>query len=68
MKAAPLAAGVGRRLDPRGTAPPKALLRFAGKSLLQRHRAALDRDFPADLGRAPDPILPRLVDLPLMTA
>ena len=37
MKVALLAAGVGRRLDPAGTAPPKALLRFAGKSLLQRH-------------------------------
>jgi choline kinase len=37
MKVAMLAAGVGRRLDPAGTAPPKALLRFAGKSLLQRH-------------------------------
>jgi choline kinase len=37
MKVALLAAGVGRRLDPSGAAPPKALLRFAGKSLLQRH-------------------------------
>lgn len=37
MKVALLAAGVGRRLDPTGEAPPKALLRFAGKSLLQRH-------------------------------
>jgi choline kinase len=32
-----LAAGVGNRLDPSGQAPPKALLRFAGHSLLQRH-------------------------------
>jgi choline kinase len=37
MKVALLAAGVGRRLDPSGAAPPKALLRFAGRSLLQRH-------------------------------
>ena len=37
MKVALLAAGVGHRLDPSGQAPPKALLRFAGQSLLQRH-------------------------------
>ena len=37
MKVALLAAGVGHRLDPSGKAPPKALLRFAGQSLLQRH-------------------------------
>jgi choline kinase len=37
MKVALLAAGVGRRLDPSGNAPPKALLRFAGDSLLKRH-------------------------------
>jgi choline kinase len=36
-KVALLAAGVGNRLDPSGQAPPKALLRFAGRSLLQRH-------------------------------
>ncbi len=32
-----LAAGVGTRLDQDGEAPPKALLRFGGESLLQRH-------------------------------
>ena len=37
MKVAMLAAGVGTRLDQDGEAPPKALLRFAGESLLQRH-------------------------------
>jgi choline kinase len=37
MKVAMLAAGVGMRLDPDGEAPPKALLRFARRSLLQRH-------------------------------
>jgi choline kinase len=37
VKVAMLAAGVGRRLDLYGQAPPKALLRFAGESLLQRH-------------------------------
>jgi choline kinase len=37
MKVVMLAAGLGFRLDPDGTAPPKALLRIAGQSLLQRH-------------------------------
>jgi choline kinase len=37
MKVAILAAGAGMRLDPGGEGPPKALLRFAGQSLLQRH-------------------------------
>ncbi len=37
MKVAMLAAGVGARLDQDGQAPPKALLRFGGESLLQRH-------------------------------
>jgi choline kinase len=37
MKVAMLAAGVGSRLDTAPAARPKALLRFAGKSLLQRH-------------------------------
>ena len=32
-----LAAGVGNRLDRSGNGPPKALLRFAGESLLKRH-------------------------------
>ena len=38
MKAIMLAAGVGRRLyGDSKTQPPKALLSFAGKTLLQRH-------------------------------
>jgi choline kinase len=37
MKAVILAAGVGRRLDGGDDHPPKALLRFDGKTLLQRH-------------------------------
>ena len=37
MKVAMLAAGVGNRLDRSGNGPPKALLRFAGESLLKRH-------------------------------
>jgi choline kinase len=37
MQVAMLAAGVGRRLGIGEAAPPKALLRFDGKSLLQRH-------------------------------
>jgi choline kinase len=37
MKVALLAAGVGTRLDRDPAAPPKALLRFAGESLLKRH-------------------------------
>jgi choline kinase len=42
LKAVILAAGVGARLyGDEGTQPPKALLRFGGKSLLQRHVEAL---------------------------
>ena len=37
MKVAMLAAGVGRRLGRGEHAPPKALLRMGGKTLLQRH-------------------------------
>ncbi len=37
MKIAMMAAGVGSRLDPNPDNPPKVLLRFQGKSLLQRH-------------------------------
>ena len=37
MKATMLAAGVGQRLGMGAHAPPKALLRFDGKTLLQRH-------------------------------
>ena len=42
MKAVMLAAGMGSRLSGRNEAhPPKSLLRFAGRSLLARHLAAL---------------------------
>ncbi len=37
MKIAMMAAGVGSRLDPSPDNPPKVLLRFHGKTLLQRH-------------------------------
>ena len=37
MKAIILAAGVGKRLGKAGESQPKSLLRFQGKSLLQRH-------------------------------
>lgn len=37
MRALILAAGVGRRLGPRDEAGPKVLLRFGGRSLLDRH-------------------------------
>ena len=37
MKAIILAAGVGKRLGEAGESQPKSLLRFEGKSLLQRH-------------------------------
>ena len=44
MKAVMLAAGVGARLGPAVTEhPPKVLLRFGGKSLLQRHIEILRR-------------------------
>jgi choline kinase len=44
MKAVMLAAGVGARLGPAVTEhPPKVLLRFGGKSLLQRHVEILRR-------------------------
>ncbi|MEN8131356.1 MAG: phosphocholine cytidylyltransferase family protein [Pseudomonadota bacterium] len=38
-----LAAGVGRRLGETDQRPPKSLLRFGGKSLLQRHLEDLQR-------------------------
>ncbi|MGD9535912.1 MAG: NTP transferase domain-containing protein [Alphaproteobacteria bacterium] len=41
MRAAILAAGVGRRLGPRAEAEPKVLLSFGGRSLLERHLNAL---------------------------
>jgi choline kinase len=37
MRAIILAAGLGRRLGPRGEPVPKVLLRFGGRSLLERH-------------------------------
>ncbi len=44
MKAVMLAAGIGARLGPAVTEhPPKVLLRFGGKSLLQRHVEILRR-------------------------
>ncbi len=43
MKAVILAAGVGRRLGTAGGGAPKCLLRFGGKSLLQRHLENLRR-------------------------
>jgi choline kinase len=42
MRAVILAAGRGRRLGGFGDARPKILLRFAGRSLLQRHLEILD--------------------------
>lgn len=47
MKAIMLAAGVGERLGPGTEHPPKALLRFGGKSLLERHIEIL-RHFGVD--------------------
>lgn len=41
MKIAMMAAGIGSRLDPSPDNPPKALLRFQGKTLLQRHMEIL---------------------------
>jgi choline kinase len=50
-----LAAGVGRRL---GAAAPKVLLKFGGKTLLERHLAALHANSVADIaitvGHRPD--------------
>lgn len=37
MKAIMLAAGTGTRLQRAADAPPKTLLQFGGKTLLQRH-------------------------------
>jgi choline kinase len=41
MKVVMLAAGVGARLERRPGAPPKSLLRFGGRTLLERHLAIL---------------------------
>ena len=38
LKALMLAAGIGARLDEGPDHPPKVLLKFAGKTLLERHR------------------------------
>ena len=43
MKAVMLAAGVGNRLSKEKPEPPKVLLRFAGRTLLERHIALLQR-------------------------
>lgn len=43
MKAVMLAAGVGNRLSKERPEPPKVLLRFAGRTLLERHVALLKR-------------------------
>jgi choline kinase len=43
MKAVMLAAGIGNRLSKEKPEPPKVLLRFAGRSLLERHVAMLKR-------------------------
>ena len=43
MKAVMLAAGVGNRLSKVRPEPPKVLLRFAGRTLLERHIAFLKR-------------------------
>ena len=60
-----LAAGVGLRLDPDGETPPKALLRFAGRSLLQRHLEILAhfglRDITLVVGYRADEIEQELV-------
>jgi choline kinase len=50
MKAVILAAGVGRRLDGGDDHPPKALLRFDGKTLLQRHLEILASCGVRDVG------------------
>ena len=52
MNAVILAAGVGARLGPGGGHPPKALLRFGGKSLLQRHLEILRRHGVTDVSIA----------------
>ncbi len=72
-----LAAGIGRRLeDP--TLPPKVLLRFGGRTLLDRHVEILrhcgiedvtglpwvEIDFSEDLARARSEVFPALLDLP----
>jgi choline kinase len=41
MKVVMLAAGIGSRLERRPGAPPKSLLRFGGRTLLERHLATL---------------------------
>jgi choline kinase len=49
MKAVMLAAGIGNRLSKDRPEPPKVLLRFAGKTLLERHIANLRREGIAEL-------------------
>jgi choline kinase len=49
MKAVMLAAGIGNRLSKDRPEPPKVLLRFAGKTLLERHIENLRREGIAEL-------------------
>lgn len=49
MKAVMLAAGIGNRLSKDKPEPPKVLLRFAGKTLLERHIVNLKREGIAEL-------------------
>lgn len=49
MKAVMLAAGIGNRLSKDRPEPPKVLLRFAGKTLLERHIVNLRREGIAEL-------------------
>lgn len=72
VKAVMLAAGFGERLEPTPDSPPKILLQFGGKTLLERHAKIL-KFFDFDelvLGvgnkadRIKDEIFPRLKPLP----
>ncbi len=49
MRAVMLAAGIGNRLSKDRPEPPKVLLRFAGKTLLERHIENLKREGIAEL-------------------
>jgi len=50
MRAVILAAGIGKRLEaPAGRRPPKCLLRFGGKSLLERQLGSLGRHGVTDV-------------------
>ena len=72
VKAVMLAAGFGERLEPTPASPPKILLQFGGKTLLQRHAEILKfLDFDElvlgvgnKVARIKDKIFPRLEPLP----